>query len=1042
MTAIRKSKSKQDLANEATALRKQLAALRLIDSAKTEFSENLIQNSAVPTFVLDSQHRVFIWNRACEELTGVKQTEIIGTDKAWQAFYRQKRSVLADIVLSGKIEDLAKSYEFHMASTLIPEGLQAEGWFPALNGRKRYIVFDAVPIRNAAGKIIAAIETVQDITERKEAEESLRTLSQAIEQSPVAVVITNRAGNIEYVNPHFSKMTGYSAAEALGQNPRILKSDWHPPEFYQELWETILSGGNWHGEFHNIQKDGGRHWISAAISPVKDANGEITHFVGVQEDVTEKKWAAEELERSDEQIRLLLESTAEAIYGVNVLSRCTFANPACARLLGYRHPDELVGQNMHSLIHHTRKDGSHFPVEECRMNAIFRGEGGCHIKDEVLWRADGTCFDAEYWAYPQRRGHQVVGGVVTFFDITERKQWEEQLLQAKALAEAATRAKSEFLANMSHEIRTPMNAAMGMLYLMQQTPLTGQQKNYLEKAQNATNSLLRIINDILDFSKIEAGKLEMESVPFRLDTVLDLLSDVSATALHDKPIKFRITTPADLPVNLIGDPLRLGQVLINLTGNAIKFTEQGEITVRIERVATEKNKVKLRFAIQDSGIGMSTEQQSKLFSAFSQADTSTTRKYGGTGLGLTISKQLVEMMGGKLTVESEAGKGSTFSFCTHLGCLTDAETASLPMATLVRPGEELEELTAAESFSGVKILLVEDNLINQEVAREILESRGVTVDVAGNGVEAVVRILHSGGSYDAVFMDVQMPVMDGLEATRRIRAHHDFDALPIIAMTASAMASDRLLCLQAGMNDQVNKPINVAELFATLQHWVKAEAFTPLSSEKETAAAGGEVIDQLPGIDVQNALKRLGSVVLLRKLLLSFRQEHLETLTILHAAQAAQDDQLVQRIVHTVKGVCGNLGATALADSALVLEQAIKNGDAHMQHRSWAAFEKNFSLLLGSIRAMEERGKKFSGETKPFSSAIPSVDHEQLTRMIPELLTLLQANNMTALSLWEELKPLLADINAKKLDAELSSLRFKEAGHTLQAIAGVMKISF
>ncbi|MDZ4183772.1 MAG: PAS domain S-box protein [Desulfuromonadales bacterium] len=1040
MNALRKSK--KELVNEVTALQKQLDALHLIDSAKTEFSENLIQNSAVPTFVLDSQHRVFIWNRACEELTGVKQAEVIGTDNAWQAFYPQKRPVLADIVLTGTTGDLAKYYDTYMASTLIPEGLQAEGWYPALNGRNRYIVFDAVPIRNSAGQIIAAIETVQDITGRKEAEESLRTLSQAIEQSPVAVVITNRAGNIEYVNPHFSKMTGYSSSEALGKNPRILKSDWHPREFYQELWETILAGNNWHGEFHNIQKDGGRHWISAAISPVKNANGEITHFVGVQEDVTEKKWAAEELERSDEQIRLLLESTAEAIYGVDIFGQCTFANPACARLLGYQHPDELVGQNMHALMHHTRKDGSSFPVEECRMNAIFRGEGGCHIKDEVLWRADGTCFDAEYWAYPQRRGGQVVGGVVTFFDITERKEGEEQLLQAKAVAEAATRAKSEFLANMSHEIRTPMNAAMGMLYLLQQTPLTAKQKNYLDKAQGASNSLLRVINDILDFSKIEAGKLEMESVPFLLDTVLALLTDVSAAALHDKPFNFRITTGDDLPVNLIGDPLRLGQVLINLSGNAIKFTEKGEITVRVERLATDRNEVKLRFAIQDSGIGMSAEQQARLFSAFSQADTSTTRKYGGTGLGLTISKQLVEMMGGELTVESAAGQGSTFSFCASFGYVTAAEAAALPMVTLAGPGKEREEVTGDASFAGVKILLVEDNLINQEVAREILEGRGVTVDVAGNGVDAVVRVVHSGDSYDAVFMDVQMPVMDGLEATRRIRAHHDFDALPIIAMTASAMASDRLLCLQAGMNDQVNKPIDVAELFATLQRWVRPEAFTQLPSGKETTAAGTEGIDHLAGIDLPNAIKRLGSVVLLRKLLISFRLEHQGTMKLLQAARAAQDEQLVQRIIHTIKGVSGNLGATELANSALVLEEAIKNGDAKTQRRSWAAFEKSFSLLLNSIGALEERGRKFSGEPKSLSSAVPLVDGAELARMIRELLTLLQANNMTALSLWEELKPFLADNYARQLDSELSSLKFKEAGKTLQTIAETMKVSF
>lgn len=264
------------------------------------------------------------------------------------------------------------------------------------------------------------------------AHELLHVLLLAVEQSSAAIVITNRDGIIEYVNPHFTKVTGYSAGEAVGQNPRILKSGWHTPTFYRELWRTLLAGEEWHGEFHNMRKNGEIYLEDASIAPVKNAAGGITHFIGVKEDVSERRWAEEELKISHEQVQLLLDSTAEAIYGISLLGRCTFANPACARMLGYADPDELLDKPMHELIHHTHRDGTPFPAKECRMKSVFQGEGvGCHVVDEVLWRADGTCFDAEYWAYPQRSGGQVVGGVVTFVDVTERKLVEEELRQAK-----------------------------------------------------------------------------------------------------------------------------------------------------------------------------------------------------------------------------------------------------------------------------------------------------------------------------------------------------------------------------------------------------------------------------------------------------------------------------------------------------------------------------------------------------------------------------------------------------------------------------------
>jgi CheY-like chemotaxis protein len=348
-----------------------------------------------------------------------------------------------------------------------------------------------------------------------------------------------------------------------------------------------------------------------------------------------------------------------------------------------------------------------------------------------------------------------------------------------------------------------------------------------------------------------------------------------------------------------------------------------------------------------------------------------------------------------------------------------------------------------QNFTGVKVLVVEDNSLNQEVAREILESRGVTVDVAENGVDAVVRILNSGGTYDAVFMDVQMPVMDGLEATRRIRAHHEFDSLPIIAMTASAMESDRLLCQQAGMNDQVTKPIDVPELFATLRRWVRAGGLPPMTSEKGPRRKEGPMHHEpIPGIDLPNALNRLGNVTLLRKLLISFRQENLATMGALHEALARGDDQVVQRLIHTVKGVGGNLGATELARAALALEEALKNGDGDPLLVHLAAFEKSLALLLDSIRIMEERGIKFAGTTQQLSEAAPAVvDRERIVLLIRELLILLDANNMTALGVWEELKPLLADINTGALDSAISKLSFKEAGNTLRTVAETMKIT-
>ena len=611
-------------------------------------------------------------------------------------------------------------------------------------------------------------ENLEEIVLERTAE--LKKLSEAVEHSPASVVVTDKDGIIEYVNPRFSEVTGYTVEEAIGQNPRVLKSGDLPKSYYKELWDTILSGKDWRGEFINKRKNGEEFWESASISPILDDEGEITHFVAVKEDITERKAAEEALRASEEKSRLLLESVAEGIFGVDLDGKVAFINPAANRMLGYG-PDELIGHDVHEKIHHSHADGSAYPKNECPMYLTHADGTDHHIADEVLWRKDGTQFPVEYSSMPIKKNGQVVGAVVTFMDITDRKKmeaalrenqkrvmqaaeismfgfWEmdlnsqeyamtdslwklfgttaekeggyaiteqelmerfippedvhlheahlqaaliakdskprsmetrfikangemrygraqyqivfdqegkpmkafgsfhdfterkqiEEDLQArvrelhaaqstmqnmmadldkeKQKAEAATRAKSEFLANMSHEIRTPMNAIIGMAHLALKTDLTAKQYDYLKKVDISAKSLLGIINDILDFSKIEAGKLDMESVDFQLEDTLDNISTLVGIKTQEKGLELLFKTDASVPTALVGDPLRLGQILINLSNNAVKFTDTGEILISTESVNKDDNQVTLKFSVQDTGIGMTAEQAAKLFQPF------------------------------------------------------------------------------------------------------------------------------------------------------------------------------------------------------------------------------------------------------------------------------------------------------------------------------------------------------------------------------------------------------------------------------------------
>jgi PAS domain S-box-containing protein len=369
---------------------------------------------------------------------------------------------------------------------------------------------------------------------------------------------------------------------------------------------------------------------------------------------------------SGELAKLLLDSTREAIYGIDMVGKCTFCNSACLRLLGYKDSVELIGRNMHGILHHTRSDGTPYPSDECRIYLAFRRGEGSHVDGEVVWRADGTSFPVEYWSYPIRKNNLLIGAVVTFVDITERRRVLEEMEAAKAAAEAANRAKSEFLANMGHEIRTPMNGIIGMTDLLLDTELTSEQTEYLHMVRTSADSLLMIINDLLDFSVIEAGKLHMDAITFDLRKSLEEVMKTLAVEAHSKGLELLLNVHPSVPTSVVGDPTRLRRILTNLVVNALKFTAQGEIAVEVRKEMDSEGHTIFHFSVRDTGIGIPHAKQQVIFDAFSQADSSLARKFRGTGLGLTLAKRLVDLMGGRIWVESEVGRGSAFHFTVHL----------------------------------------------------------------------------------------------------------------------------------------------------------------------------------------------------------------------------------------------------------------------------------------------------------------------------------------------------------------------------------------
>ncbi|WP_079435468.1 response regulator [Zoogloea sp. LCSB751] len=971
---------------------------------------------------------------------------------------------------------------------------------------------------------------------------------QALFESASIGIVLTRGRRIVRGNRRLDEMFGYAPGEQVGQSSRI----WYPDDAAYEhvgkaVYETLWRGGTHTWEQQTVRKDGTRFWVRMAAHAV-DGGDPSRGVVGIFEDITAEREAADMLR--------LAYAEQQAIFEAATSGMALIVDRTLQR--GNRQLHDMFGWPPGAMLGRPTRiwyvDEAAWQIGGEPYAQIWRGE--THRREQQLMRRDGSLFWARLTARAVDVNDHARGSVWIIDDISAERDAIDAMRQATAMAEEAARMKSDFLANMSHEIRTPMNAIVGMAYLALRTELTPRQRDYLEKIQGSSQHLLGIINDILDISKIEAGKLVIERTDFELERVLDSVSSLIADKIASKGLELIVDVADEVPGSLVGDPLRLGQILVNYANNAVKFTERGEVAIRVRLAEAGRDDVLLRFEVRDTGIGLSGEQRARLFRSFEQADSSTTRKYGGTGLGLVISKRLAELMGGEVGVDSTPEVGSTFWFTARLGRGTAVVRRLLPGADLrgrrmlvvddnanardvisemlrrmafsvhavgsgpaalaelgraaatgspyevifldwQMPGmdgivtaEEIRRLSldppprlvmvtaygrdelmkAAEEagirdvlikpvgasllfdtvmrtlgsdrglgarsapeaaipvepgpLRGARVLLVEDNELNQEVASEMLLQVGLQVDVADNGRIAVDKA--AGGRYDLILMDVQMPVMDGLTATREIRRLPACATTPIVAMTANAMAGDRERCLEAGMNDHVAKPIDPEALWATLMRWIALPGTGPGALP---AVAGAALpLGAIAGLDVAAGLHHaLGREALYLSQLDKFVKGQQDFPGRLADALQAQDWSTATRLAHTLKGVAAQIGAHELAAGAAELEQALRRQDeprasAPLQ----AAVVTRLAALIDAI-----------GAALPASApATPEVelDAGAMADVFGRLARLLAADDFSSRQVLEAQQALLQAALGARFEAFAQAVSDFDSAHALELL--------
>jgi PAS domain S-box-containing protein len=779
-----------------------LSAERALQESEERY-RNLFENAPIGIYRSTPDGRILVANPTLVRMLGYGSFEELAArnleEEGFEPHYRRE--------------------EFKAELERLGEILGHEASWTTREGRTVAVRENARVVRAADGSVLHYEGTVEDVSERRRAQDALAEanskLEAVIRQSPLAVITMDLEGRVRSWNPRARELFGWTEAEVLGADLPIM------PDPRRRI-EECARGGLLHGaERQALRKDGSRLEVSVWNALLRDLAGQVRGVVTLVADNTERKRTEARLSESEQRYRNLFENASDIVFSVDLEGNFTSVNKAGELAGGYTRT-ELLTMNMSALL---------APEDRARAAEII-GEMLAGVAlgryEMTLLAKSGRRMTLEVVSRLAFQNGRPIGIHGIARDITERKEWERkleeyaqelarknrELSEALAAARQAAEVKSRFLANMSHEIRTPMNGVLGMTDLLLETNLDPEQSTYAATVKSSAEALMVLINEILDISRIEAGKLELRPAPFDLGQLVAWVGAALEVQARQKGIEFRCSIEPGVPRAVRGDPTRLRQILDNLGSNAVKFTESGEVRVHIALDSETPEAATIRCTVEDTGIGIAPDQIGSLFQSFSQGDNSTTKRYAGAGLGLAISKQLVEMMGGAIGCESEPGRGSRFWFTVPLEKAPDSVPIGGPAAPLPGSGETPRENAAAR-----RVLLAEDNEVNRLIALRLLDRAGYRAEAVPNGKLAVAQVV--SGGYDAVLMDVHMPEMDGFEATAEIRRHENgFRHTPVIAMTARAMEGDREKCLEAGMDDYITKPVRKAELIATLERWL------------------------------------------------------------------------------------------------------------------------------------------------------------------------------------------------------------------------------